>query len=630
MELDGCPRSPQNIVVDVFLENPGLYSKIAKNRTKCGFSLDEHIQGEIDGDETGSIGIHALECDSYKTFWFIFEQVFMKIGLKPSQICGHRTPLQYSVRSLNDSRVISTAISTHRNLSGFPFTNACTRWERRRVFNIVSTALSAMSEDECQGRVWGWNDISLDLWESLAEEGIDLGKPTGCLDWPDARGVFLSNGRSLQVMINVEDHIGITCAQQGGNLEMLKLRLAAACLSIQACLLSQNVTFAYDHNLGHMTSNVFKLGVGLKVSVIFSLVHLAQEEFQSVLEDVCSRYNMVAETCSPFCLEDDDEESLKCIFKLSSGASLGKSENQILCESADCMDMIFKIDDALAGSDDEQFLRLLQSLPPPNERSTLSQSSILSSMTTGSHGDAQPGTKSEFIDSTRLQSFSCAEREDAPCLLSVKMASLLRRSFCCCMPFSDFVGSADSPTSADGPPCAVISAPTKRNPSGIDGRNTSAYLCVHDDEGGKRRDDGEEKPRDGGGKGEMGSAASTPSYELSFPDSDPEGNGTKANTAGKPAAAAAPAVELQGDRNASCKTRGVPAAAAAAGGPLDLSDYPAFTASHRSLMAMHLTREVYDLLSERSTANGFTIAQAIRPGKPLPTCISSIVTLSRT
>ncbi|KAG3212121.1 Creatine kinase, testis isozyme [Phytophthora cactorum] len=48
------------------------------------------------------------------------------------------------------------------------------------------------------------------------------------------------------------------------------------------------------------------------------------------------------------------------------------------------------------------------------------------------------------------------------------------------------------------------------------------------------------------------------------------------------------------------------------------NNYPVLTPKHKSLMAKHLTPEIYDKLKDRKTANGYTIDQAIQTGIDTP------------
>ncbi|GLE08900.1 hypothetical protein PINS_up020368 [Pythium insidiosum] len=48
--------------------------------------------------------------------------------------------------------------------------------------------------------------------------------------------------------------------------------------------------------------------------------------------------------------------------------------------------------------------------------------------------------------------------------------------------------------------------------------------------------------------------------------------------------------------------------------PSDEDNYPVFTKKHRSLMAKHLTKELYDKLKDKHSSKGYTLDQAIQTG----------------
>ena len=49
-----------------------------------------------------------------------------------------------------------------------------------------------------------------------------------------------------------------------------------------------------------------------------------------------------------------------------------------------------------------------------------------------------------------------------------------------------------------------------------------------------------------------------------------------------------------------------------------VAGFPEFTTAHKSLMAKHLTREIYDKLKDLKTSNGYTLEKAIQTGVDNP------------
>eukprot|EP00899_Mesostigma_viride_P020486 jgi/Mesvir1/28439/Mv15862-RA.2 len=100
-----------------------------------------------------------------------------------------------------------------------------------------------------------------------------LGSCGAARDWPDARGLFLTDDHLFAVGVNGEDHIRMVIVEPSapGSLPRAFGRLARASLELEAALRVEGVGTAYDEHLGFLTTCPSNLGTGLRATAIAKL-----------------------------------------------------------------------------------------------------------------------------------------------------------------------------------------------------------------------------------------------------------------------------------------------------------------------------------------------------------------------
>ena len=158
--------------------------------------------------------------------------------------------------------VLSSRLRLARNLAGRPFPNRLQDAEADALAQEICEQLQAGAAAEA------WQVLRLeDLLQ--AEKGVLLEKhllSQDILQHPAGRRLVVNQAQSLAVMINEEDHLRMQAILPG-------LQLAAGWQQISALddKLALGLNFAYDQQLGFLTSCPSNLGTGLRASVMLHL-----------------------------------------------------------------------------------------------------------------------------------------------------------------------------------------------------------------------------------------------------------------------------------------------------------------------------------------------------------------------
>merc|ERR1719336_3298040 len=123
------------------------------------------------------------------------------------------TPTGLEGAEFDGEFVRSSRVRTGRAIRGLGLPTHCTRAERREVERILSEACAKLTGD-LAGKYESLKEMSEERQEQLIDEHLLYDKPVSPLlisagmarDWPDGRGVFLSNDKKLVVWVNEEDH----------------------------------------------------------------------------------------------------------------------------------------------------------------------------------------------------------------------------------------------------------------------------------------------------------------------------------------------------------------------------------------------------------------------------------------
>jgi len=280
-----------------------MYEQLREKVTPNGYTFDLAIQTGVDNPGHPfimTVGATLGDEESYQVFKPFYDAVIEKRhnGYKPDD--KHESDLDFT-KLLNakfDSKFVrSSRVRTGRSIRGLALPTFCTRAERREV-----ERLSKKTCERLTGDIAGEYHSLCDLEEKQIEEYISdhllFDKPVSPLliasgmarDWPDGRGFFMNQDKTLVVWVNEEDHLRIISMQQGdqgtGGCDMYAVfeRFCKSLNAIEAELKKDGYEFMFSDHLGYILTCPSNLGTGIRAGCHVKLKLLQKHpEFESLL-----------------------------------------------------------------------------------------------------------------------------------------------------------------------------------------------------------------------------------------------------------------------------------------------------------------------------------------------------------
>eukprot|EP00794_Sanderia_malayensis_P014127 gene14127-biopygen11293 len=284
-----------NIMADYL--TPNLYNKLRDKRTKSGFTLDKAIQTGVDNPNhknTRTVGLVAGDEESYKLFGELFDPVIKDRHSGYKKTDQHKTDLNASKINdgfLDEKYVISCRCRAARSIRGLALPPHCTRAERREVERIVTSSLASL-KGEIKGSYYPLNRASTNDQNEIIRDNILRDKSTSPLaisagmsrDWPDARGIWHDDKKTLFVSVNVQDHARIISMQKGGNMKQVFERFCNGVKQVETSIMQDGEGFMWNKHLGYIATCPSNLGTGLRAGVHMKLPLMSKhEKFDGIL-----------------------------------------------------------------------------------------------------------------------------------------------------------------------------------------------------------------------------------------------------------------------------------------------------------------------------------------------------------
>lgn len=131
---------------------------------------------------------------------------------------------------------------------------------------------------------------------------------------------LLSDNEDLSIMINEEDHIRIQCLFPG-----FQLLEALEMANEVDDWLEERIDYAFDENVGYLTSCPTNVGTGLRASVMLHLPGLVLTHQMNRIIPAINQLGLVVRG-----IYGEGSEALGNIFQVSNQMTLGKSEKDIV------------------------------------------------------------------------------------------------------------------------------------------------------------------------------------------------------------------------------------------------------------------------------------------------------------
>jgi len=220
------------------------------------------------------------------------------------------------VDSKDSEIVLSSRIRFARNIKEFPFPYKADKKTQIKIRDKILSIVKNISYFK-KSEVLFLEELSNVDKRFLVERHLisyDLAKSE------NLGAIVIGDKEIVSLMINEEDHLRIQGIMPG-----LKLFDVFNILNVVDDEISKNIEFAYDDNIGYLTSCPTNVGTGLRASVLLHLPSIVKSgKIEGLLESL-NRLGMVARG-----FYGEGTKSLGDFFQVSNQITLGFKEEEII------------------------------------------------------------------------------------------------------------------------------------------------------------------------------------------------------------------------------------------------------------------------------------------------------------
>lgn len=222
----------------------------------------------------------------------------------------------YSAKNDNDI-MVSTRVRIARNLKKYPFPNKISKEDASSVCEEIKNSIfksnSALSDEFEYLELANASPVSI---RALTEQHFispDLAKSR-------YGGVLINKDKTMSIMINEEDHIRLQVILPGFN-----LKEAWETADRVDDLIEENTDYAFDEELGYLTSCPTNLGTGLRASVMMHLPALTMTgEISNI---IASAGNLGIAVRGIY---GEGSEALGNLYQISNRITMGLTEAELI------------------------------------------------------------------------------------------------------------------------------------------------------------------------------------------------------------------------------------------------------------------------------------------------------------
>merc|ERR1711871_988907 len=296
---------------------PEMYDRLKKRATISGSTFAECIKTGVDNPghpHIKTVGVVACDEECYEVFAELFDPVidarhggYGPDAKQPTNMDINK-PSQTDIDP-NCEYVLTTRVRTGRSIRGFKLPPTISFEDRRRLEALAVKGLLNMKGD-LKGDYFPLhgsrsyppkpNGMSVQEEEALRKMGNLFQEPDSTLllasgmgrHWPDGRGVFCNDARTLFVWVGEEDHLRIVSMQgsrsapshEGKQIREVTARFMRACHEVQAVLKQEGSDFMHNDHLGWVLTCPSNLGTGLRAGTMVKLPKFSSRpDFKKIL-----------------------------------------------------------------------------------------------------------------------------------------------------------------------------------------------------------------------------------------------------------------------------------------------------------------------------------------------------------
>jgi creatine kinase len=177
------------------------------------------------------------------------------VDLDPSKLVF--TPAANEIMS---KYVVSTRIRAARNISGYSLPAGATAEDRAKVEEILKQTFAGL-EGEMAGNYYPLTGMKPEVEKDLLDQGFLFQIPTArnlltgagaARSWPDNRGIFHNDTKTVLAWVNEEDHCRIISMELKGDIKSVFTRFCALSNAIKASAEKNGTKLMWNDTLGFL------------------------------------------------------------------------------------------------------------------------------------------------------------------------------------------------------------------------------------------------------------------------------------------------------------------------------------------------------------------------------------------
>ena len=260
------------------------------------------------------VGIIAKHGECYNGFREVFEPLIDHIHGFGMVESGKEADFE-DVQD-NSLFVRSSRIRFSRNIAGDVFVPGLNALQRSTILSKIRTVLSSLPGEFIELENASDDQIkSLNQYHSLIPSPLPGDYAYTQDDWPQGRGLWISQDKTQFVMVNFRDHMEVIGLDHGCSFRSIYDRCQ------ETLQVLQTLGFEWSNYYGYLTSSVRDIGSGMKASVYIKTPLAAKkDEFESWCSENYISCKAVA----------SDSRAGNSLFELSTTRKLKPTEGEVL------------------------------------------------------------------------------------------------------------------------------------------------------------------------------------------------------------------------------------------------------------------------------------------------------------
>uniref|UniRef100_A0A7S0YWG5 Arginine kinase n=1 Tax=Hemiselmis tepida TaxID=464990 RepID=A0A7S0YWG5_9CRYP len=336
---------------------PELFEKLKGVKSSKGYTLSNGMQAGVLRPHLG-VGFTAGDEECFELFkeviypivegWHKFDPATQehKSDLDPAKVT-----MTEEQAALFQKYVKSTRVRAARNISGYSLPAGSSKEDRLAVEGVLKQAFEGLPA-ELQGTYYPLGGLTAEQETALQAGGFLFQKPgpmqlLGAAgagrDWPEGRGIFHNESKTVLCWCNEEDQCRIIAMEDGGDVKGVFGRFCALSDAIKAAAEANGKSLMYDEKLGFLGTCPSNLGTGLRASVMVVLPELNKDPHK--LEEICAGFDL-----QPRGSSGEHSAAVGAKWDISNKQRIGFSEVELVQKMIDGVGKLIAMEEELAAA----------------------------------------------------------------------------------------------------------------------------------------------------------------------------------------------------------------------------------------------------------------------------------------